>query len=65
MFLRVLSALTVIAEKGELIENILITKKVGGVLPVPPTTVWFVVLSVGGAYFLWVELNTALSVGGT
>ena len=49
MFLRVLSALTVIAEKGELIENILITKKVGGVLPVPPTTVWFVVLSVGGA----------------
>ena len=49
MFLRVLSALTVIAEKGELIENILITKKVGGVLPVLPTTVWFVVLSVGGA----------------
>ena len=47
MFLRVLSALTVIAEKGELIENILITKKVGGVLPVH--RLLFVVLSVGGA----------------
>ena len=38
MFLRVLSALTVIAEKQELIENILVTKEVGGVLPVLLTT---------------------------